>query len=198
MRRELVTIVYHAGAYSTEDVRRTANVLGMLLLGLMPQMLIAALATLFVILSRTVVNMTIGIFNFFLNAALDFVLRGPLGVTGIALSTTLTSVLLCGAYVWQAVRRWGSLGLRAELRPALVALTSCLSIVLSLHAMLGAEATPVTRIQALAAVATALIIGLLVHGSLMLASRSPIGPLLPAAGERMLAMPGAWLWAWAR
>ena len=115
--------------------------------------------------------------------------RAQVAASGV----TITSVLLCGGFVWQAVRRWGSLGLRAELRPALVALTSCVLIALSLHAMLDAAGTPVTRIQALASVAIALVIGLVVHGSVMLLSRSQIGPLLPAAGERMLALPGTWL-----
>jgi len=36
-------------------------------------------------------------------------------------------------------------------------------------------------------------LGLLIHGSLLLLSRARIGPLLPAAGERMLALPAAWL-----
>jgi putative peptidoglycan lipid II flippase len=198
MRRELVTMIYHGGAYSVADVRRTSDVLGMLLLGLLPQVLIVPLATLFIIRRATIVNMTIGVANFFLNAALDFALRGPLGVTGIALSTAATTTLLCGAYVWQAVRRWGSLGLRTATVPAVVSLTASAAIVVSLLAMLHIAGSPTSRVQSLAVVALALALGLPIHGSLLLLARSRIAPFLPAAGERMLGAPAAWLRALTR
>jgi hypothetical protein len=79
-----------------------------------------------------------------------------------------------------------------------VSLTSCALIVFGLHAMLDLLGSPTSRLQALVAVVLALALGVVVHGSLLVLCRRQIGPLLPAAGERMLAMPAAWLRARAR
>src|SRR5690348_807155 len=100
----------------------------MLLLGMLAQTLIMPLSTLFVIRGDTVFPMKVGIANCLLNAVLDVILRGPLGVAGIALGTTLTLAILCVVYAWQARRRWGSLHLGAAVRPLVLSLTSSVAI----------------------------------------------------------------------
>lgn len=124
LRQELVGIVYRGGMYSVEDVTHTANVFGMLLVGLIAQILIVAFVTLFIVRRHTTFPMLVGIANFVLNASLDVALRGTLGVVGIALSTTVTLSLLCAVLGLEARRRWGPLGLGAVGRPVLLSTVS--------------------------------------------------------------------------
>ena len=79
VRHEVVDIAYRSHAYNAMAVSKTADVLGMLLLGLLPQVLIIPLSTLFVIRRDGVFPMKVGIANVVLNAVLDVMLRGPLG-----------------------------------------------------------------------------------------------------------------------
>jgi putative peptidoglycan lipid II flippase len=117
MRHELVHAAYGGGAYSPSDVRRTSAVLAMLLLGLPAQILVVPLSTLFVIQKKTVFPMLVGMANVLLNVGLNFALRPRLGVGGIALSTTLTLTILCGAYAWTAQHRWGALHISRGVKP---------------------------------------------------------------------------------
>jgi putative peptidoglycan lipid II flippase len=105
--KQLIGLMYSSHAYSAAAIGKTASVFAMLLAGLLPMMLIPAFATLFIVQRETVFPMKVGIANCILNAVLDFVLRGPLGLAGIALSTSITLTVLCGVYAWAAKRRWG-------------------------------------------------------------------------------------------
>lgn len=107
LRKQVIEFAYASHAYSPAAIDRTASVLAMLLLGFLPQLLITAAATLFIVRRETVFPMKVGIANCILNGVLDWALRGPLGVAGIALSTSITLTILCGVYWWGANRRWG-------------------------------------------------------------------------------------------
>ena len=63
VRHQLVALLYGSHAYTPTAVSRTADVLGMLLLGLVPRILIIPLSTLFVIREDTVFPMKVGIVN---------------------------------------------------------------------------------------------------------------------------------------
>src|SRR5439155_820209 len=63
----------------------------------------------------SVLPMKIGIANVLLNVGLNLALRPVLGVAGIALSTTLTFMLLVGVSALVAQRRWRAIDI-AELR----------------------------------------------------------------------------------
>jgi putative peptidoglycan lipid II flippase len=106
LQSHVVTLLYAGGAYTTVALHHTADVFGMLLLGLPAQVLVVVLATLFIVRRDSVFPMKIAIANVVLNVGLNFALRPGLGVTGIALSTTLTLTILCGVYVVVAQRRW--------------------------------------------------------------------------------------------
>jgi putative peptidoglycan lipid II flippase len=180
LRHELVGIVYGAGRYSAADVRHTSNVLGILLLGLVAQILVIPLATLFIVRRDTVFPMLVGIANFLLNAILDVLLRGPLGVNGIALSTTLTLTLLCGVFAWEARRRWGSLGFHRSLStPLLVSACSCAVIALTSTLAVRIASPESSRLQAVAVVVVAASVGLVVHATALTIGRAPIRTALP-------------------
>lgn len=129
LRHELVAVAYSSHAYTPSAVNHTANVLGMLLLGLLAAVTVVPVSTLFIVRGDTMFPLKIGIANCVINAILDLLLRGPLGVTGIALSTALTLTTLCGVYVMTAHRRWGPLNLGSVAgRPAMVSAVSCVAI----------------------------------------------------------------------
>jgi putative peptidoglycan lipid II flippase len=125
LRNDLVAIAYSSHAYTQDAVDKTGGVMGVLLLGLVAQIAIVPLSTLFVIRKDTVFPMKVGIANVILNAGLDLLLRKPFGVAGIAASTAITLTVLAAVYVRAAHERWGSLHLRRVLRPALVSVGSC-------------------------------------------------------------------------
>jgi putative peptidoglycan lipid II flippase len=122
LRHQLVSILYHGGAYTASAAHETSQVFGVLLLGLPAQLTAVTLSTLFVVYRATVFNMKIGIANVFLNVALNWALRPLLGVAGIALSTTITLTILAGAYAVGVKRRWG--GLRPGVMKSAVARTA--------------------------------------------------------------------------
>lgn len=129
LRHQAITLLYQGQAYSVHATDQTADVFVLLLVGLPAQLLTIAFATLFVIEQRTAFVLKTGVANLVLNAVLDYVLRGPLGVGGIALSTSATYTIVLAAYVIAARRRWpgiaipfaGAAGVRSAVAAALMA-----------------------------------------------------------------------------
>jgi putative peptidoglycan lipid II flippase len=146
LRTNLVKIAYGSHRYGPSAVSRTADVLGALLFGMPAQLLIVALSTMFVVRGNTIVPMIIGIANCIINAAFDLALRGPLGVAGIALSTSVTLTILCVAYAEEARRRWGMFDLKGLGRPALASGISCLVICLAVVLLVHPGGAPATRL----------------------------------------------------
>jgi putative peptidoglycan lipid II flippase len=106
LRDPAMRLVYGGGAYSDASLHVTATVFGYFLLGLPVQLLVVLVATLFVVNGDGIFPMKVAFANVLLNIGLNLLLRPELGVGGIALSTTLTFVVLCSAYVVVAQRRW--------------------------------------------------------------------------------------------
>ncbi|HLY48997.1 MAG TPA: lipid II flippase MurJ [Solirubrobacteraceae bacterium] len=170
-RHDLVEFAYSSHAYSRSSVDRTASVLGALLLGLVPQIMVLPLSTLFLVRKDTVFPLKVGIANCTLNAALDLALRGPLGVTGIAASTTITLTFLCGVYVWKAQRRWGEIGLAHFRTAAAIATVSCGLIVGAGAALTRVLPAGTSRWHALASGSAIVATGAAILGALLLYCR---------------------------
>lgn len=179
LRHELVGVLYLSRRYSRSDVKETANVLGMLLLGLGPQVLIVPLVTLFIVRSDSIFPMKVGIANVVLNAGLDIALRGPFGVPGIALGTAITLTILCVVFVLEARRRWGALHLRRTLKPLFISLASC-AVIGSVSALLLHVAGPSdSRLQAIGVLAGIGLVALVIHCGALALGRSTITAALP-------------------
>ena len=174
---ELATLVYTGGAYSLHEIHETGSVLVMLILSLPAYLLVVVLSTVFVIQGNTLVPMWVAFANVLLNIVLNLVFRSLLGVSGIALSTTLTMTLLTVVYVLVAQRVWGELGLSA-LRALLAHCT--ISMFLSAAAaygLLGLLEPASTRSSALSVVPVVSLIALLVYAGTMVVAEwvSPTG-----------------------
>ena len=110
---ESATLMYVGGAYSLREIDATGSVLKMLILGLPAQLFMLAFAVLFVVQGDTRFLMCLGVANVALNVGLNLVLRSVFGLSGIALSTTLTLTLLTALAATVAHRRWGVVGSRS-------------------------------------------------------------------------------------
>jgi putative peptidoglycan lipid II flippase len=171
VRHDIVAFVYQSRSYTAVDVSRTAEVFGVLMLSLTPEVLIVPLATIFVIRGDSIFPMKVALANAVLNASLDLALRGPFGVAGIAASTALTYGILCAVYFREAHKRWGALGLRTALRPMVVSAASCVAIVACCVPLLGAGHLGHSRADQIGAAALVLAIAVVIHGLFLTVGR---------------------------
>jgi putative peptidoglycan lipid II flippase len=170
LRHQLVGLMYHGGAYSAHATHETADVFALFLVGLPAQLLSIAFATLFVVEKRTVFMMKTGFVNVGLNVGLNFALRPALGVSGIALSTSLTYTLVLVLYLVATRRRWegvsipfwGTAGVRAGVGVGLMALAA--------YAMTSTFPAGATRAQLAAEVVAVGLAVVLVYGMVLLAA----------------------------
>jgi peptidoglycan biosynthesis protein MviN/MurJ (putative lipid II flippase) len=178
LRHELVSIIYHGGAYQAKALHGTTQVFGVLLLGLPAQICAITLATLFVVYRETVFNMKIGIANVLLNVLLNWALRPSLGVTGIALSTTVTLTLLAGVYIVGVRRRWGGL-LPGIARGAMTRIASS-AVATTLVGLAALRLLPSSSSRAglFLIVAVVVTAGLATHGLVMVSERRRFLPRL--------------------
>jgi putative peptidoglycan lipid II flippase len=179
LRHVLVEAMYAGGAYSTTAIDATGTTLGMFVLGLPAQVLVVPVATLFIVQKDAVFPLKIAVANVILNVTLNAVLRGPLGVAGIALSTTVTLTVLCAAMVLAAGRRWGSLGLRGALRPLALSLGASVAIAIA-GTIAVRQADPISREGQVALAASLATTAVLVHLAVLTAGGGAPGTL-PAA-----------------
>jgi len=181
LRHEIVAFAYASHAYTASDVRHTADVFGLLLLGLIPQLLGVPLSTLFIARGDTVFPMKVGLTNCVLNAVLDVLLRGPLGVGGIALSTSITYTILCIVYIRTAQRRWGGLRvLRVAARPLTICAVAATMLGL-ITAELLARVHPASRISDLAVLLIVAALALVIHPALVYLARAWLGLRSPTS-----------------
>jgi putative peptidoglycan lipid II flippase len=183
LRRELVSIIYHGGAYSPKALHGTTQVFGVLLLSLPAQICSITLATLFVVHRETVFNMKIGIANVGLNVVLNWVLRPVLGVAGIALSTTITLTILGGVYIAGVRKRWGGLAagvVRSSVLRVTASVAATTFVGLAVLRVLPASSTRGGLLLIVALVAMA---GLAAHGAVLLSERRLVPWLLTRLGH---------------
>jgi peptidoglycan biosynthesis protein MviN/MurJ (putative lipid II flippase) len=180
LRHDLVALVFHGGAYRAGPVHATAGVFGVLLLSLPAQICAITLATLFVVYRETVFNLKIGIANVVLNVVLNWALRPSLGVTGIALSTTITLTVLGAAYIVGMRRRWGGLEPGVVRRAATRGAVSVVATTVLAVAVVRVLPSWSSRPGLLAIVALVAAAGMAAHLLALLSCRTRLVPRLRA------------------
>ena len=129
-RHALVALIYERGAFTTEDTLHTASVLGWYLPGLLPTLL-GILAVRAHVLERNLrLVFVLGAASVVGNATLNAIWMGPLGLEGLALSTTLNMTIIPFLYLWQlratvpmTISRW-SIPIALALFAAVIAATA--------------------------------------------------------------------------
>jgi putative peptidoglycan lipid II flippase len=106
----IIRMVYQRGAFSAADTSEVAGALAMFALGLTFANVNIMFNRGFQSMQRPWLPLYVGLINLALNALLDWVLLGPLGVAGITLSTSLVSIFNMVVLVWLLRRQVGRLG----------------------------------------------------------------------------------------
>jgi putative peptidoglycan lipid II flippase len=176
----VVTLLYAGGAYGGSALGHTADVLGMLLLGLPAQLLVVILATVFIVRGDSIFPMKIAIANVILNVVLNLALRPVMGVAGIALSTTLTFTILAIVYLLSAHRRWQSFDFDRLRAPLARAAVSGAGIGTACAAVVGLTNFGGDRAGAVAALLSVGTAAAVVHAGVHLAGSSPARVALAA------------------
>lgn len=90
LREQLAGLVYGHGEFDKEHLTAVSAVWGIYLIGLGPTMFGRVFGRAHLVMKNTKILMLSGIMNFMLKIALNLVLIRPLGLYGLALSTTIT------------------------------------------------------------------------------------------------------------
>ena len=113
----LTQILFERGAFTPEDTLATASVLGWYLPGILPNLLGILAVRAHVVERNLGIIFWLGVVSVLCNAALNAVLMGPMGLEGLALSTTLNMLvvpalylLALKPYVRPDVRGWLAVG----------------------------------------------------------------------------------------
>lgn len=112
----LVARLFERGAFIAADTLRVAEVQKYYALQITFQFLGVLLVRMLSALGKNRVILAVAMFNFFANILLNWILMKFLGITGIALATSIVlfiSSLFCGFFVWRClnVRTFGKSGL---------------------------------------------------------------------------------------
>ncbi len=118
MRVPVIRLLFGRGAFTEEAVAATADLLGILALGLVPYILIITLNRVYLAMQDTKIPMLLGLANAFANFILNILLISLLGLAGIALSTTITyfGIFLLASVILRKrlqFRWWQGMGLSA-------------------------------------------------------------------------------------
>lgn len=114
----IVSLVYERGAFTAAASAQVGATLAMLSIGLTFANVNIMFNRSFQSMQRPWLPLFVGLINLFLNAVLDWVLLKPLGVAGIALSTSIVSAFNTIALIWLLRRQVGRLGGRGIARAA--------------------------------------------------------------------------------
>jgi len=114
-RVALTRMLYERGAFLPDDTAHTADVLGWYLVGVLPTLL-GILAVRAHVLERNLqLVFALGALSVVANAALNLIWMRPLGLSGLALATTLNMTLIPGIYLWKLrkmvpfqLKRWAT------------------------------------------------------------------------------------------
>ncbi len=109
LRAQIVRVILGAGSFSWKDTYLTAQTLGFFSLSLFAQSLIPLLARSFYALHDTKTPVKVAVISVIVNTAFALVLAGPLGVMGLALAFSVSSLTNMFMLIWLLRRRVGYL-----------------------------------------------------------------------------------------
>ena len=124
----IIHMVYQRGAFTATDTSEVAGALAMFSLGLTFANVNIMFNRSFQSMQKPWLPLYVGLVNLALNALLDWILLGPLGVAGITLSTSIVSIFNMVLLVWLLRRQIGLLGGRGMARAAGAALLCALPL----------------------------------------------------------------------
>jgi putative peptidoglycan lipid II flippase len=100
-RNVLVALIYERGAFDQASVIATASVLGWYIPGILPNLLGILAVRAHVVERNLRLVLTLGAVSLCVNGALNLLLIGPMGLSGLALATTINMIIVPGIYLSQ-------------------------------------------------------------------------------------------------
>ncbi|MCB9777310.1 MAG: hypothetical protein H6742_01935 [Alphaproteobacteria bacterium] len=110
-RTVLVALLYERGAFGAADTAATASVLGWYLPGVLPTLLGTVVVRAHIVERNLSLVLGLGLVSVLLNAGLNALLVGPMGLDGLALATTLNMLVVPGVYALALARTWRPTGI---------------------------------------------------------------------------------------
>lgn len=125
LREPIVALLFKRGAFDSETTRLTAYALLYYSIGLWAFSAVRIVVATFYALQDTKTPVRMAMVSVCANVILGVILMGPMGHGGLALSTSLASMLNLGLLVWALRTKLGALGLKS------IAESACKTIVCS-------------------------------------------------------------------
>jgi putative peptidoglycan lipid II flippase len=113
LREPIVALLFKRGAFDSESTRLTAYALLYYSIGLWAFSAVRIVVATFYALQDTKTPVRMAIVSVCANVILGVILMGPMGHGGLALSTSLASMLNLGLLVWALRTKLGALGLKS-------------------------------------------------------------------------------------
>jgi putative peptidoglycan lipid II flippase len=113
LRDPIVTLLFKRGAFDAETTKRTAEALAYYGVGLWAFSAVRIVVSTFYALQDTKTPVKMATVSIFTNILLGIILMGPMLHSGLALATSLSSMLNLGLLFWGLRRKLGSFGWQA-------------------------------------------------------------------------------------
>jgi putative peptidoglycan lipid II flippase len=136
LRAQIVRLVLGTGRFDWEDTYYTAATLGLFCLGLIGQALVPLVARAFYALHDTKTPVLIGIVSVALNVGLSLLLVHPMGVVGLALAFSISSLVNLTLLYFVLHKRMGNLNDNAVFKTCLRSLVASLLMGVVIYGML--------------------------------------------------------------
>src|SRR5436309_2802297 len=107
LRVPIIHVLFERGRFTREDTFLTASALAYYAIGLLPFAAVNIQATAFYAHRDTRTPVKVAALTFFLHLGLNFLLRGPMKHSGIALSTSISALADSALLAWMLRRRAG-------------------------------------------------------------------------------------------
>ena len=175
LREPIVALLFNRGAFSYEAVRLTAFALLCYSIGLWAFSAVRIVVATFYALQDTKTPAKMAVYSIIANIISGIILMGPLGHGGLALATSLSSILNLGLLLWMLKIRLGSLGWHSI--SVSVCKTTLCSIIMGMIVwfvsinIIPAQNSTLTEL--LAGIAISVIMGSIVYGLLSFSFKSP-------------------------
>jgi putative peptidoglycan lipid II flippase len=175
LNEPIISLLFLRGEFSLEAARLTARALLYYAIGLWAFSAVRIVAATFFALKDTRTPMMMATVSILANIMLGIVLMGPLGHGGLALATSLASILNLGLLVYALRRKLGSLGWRRIAQSAFKTMGSAaiMGAVVWMVARLLIETEGTAFSERFVALAACVLIGLTVFGVCSYLTRSP-------------------------
>jgi putative peptidoglycan lipid II flippase len=175
LREPIVALLFKRGAFDAEAVRLTASALLYYAVGLWAFSGVRIVVSTFYALQDTKTPVKIAVMSISANILLGIILMGPLAHGGLALSTSLASMLNLGLLIWALKIKLGHLGMKNIMKSACktVLCSAIMGVIVSGVSLLIIPSENRSFSGLFFGIMVSIIIGIVLYGSFSFLIKSP-------------------------